>query len=508
MTELAYPSGLSPSKGGSRLQRLRDLLQPRAVYRFRDLAVEGLAFHSSEVRPGTLFFAIPGTVDNGCSYVDEALMRGAVGVVCEKPMNIRVPVLVVEDARRALADAAGHYFDHPSSSLQVVGVTGTNGKTTVTHMIRQCLETAGRSVGLLGTIAYEFGGRKIPATTTTPDPVRLQGYLREMADRHLHACVMEVSSHALQQQRVRGVQFDVAVFTNLSQDHLDYHDSMADYTQAKSRLFAGLRPGSVACLHADSPAAESMFEALSAGVRVVAFGRHEDASFRAVNVSCGIEGSRFTLVMPKGEVDLFLPLPGAHNVENALAAAAAAHTLGVSELTIAGALETIGVVRGRMELVGCRDGLRIYVDYAHTPEAVDRACETLRKLTHDRLTVVFGCGGDRDQGKRPLMARAAARYADILYLTSDNPRSEDPEQILDQVESGLCEQDVGPDFAYYRIADRAEAIQRAIDGARKGEVVLIAGKGHETYQILEDSVVPFDDREVARRALRGGAEAW
>ncbi|MHC5062534.1 MAG: UDP-N-acetylmuramoyl-L-alanyl-D-glutamate--2,6-diaminopimelate ligase [Planctomycetota bacterium] len=497
MTELAYPSGLDPNVGGTGLQAIRNLLQPEALYRFRDLATESLAFHSSEVRPGTLFFAIKGTNEDGSAYAEDAIRRGAVAVVAESAMNLKVPVMVVADARKALAQTADYFYRQPSRALPVVGITGTNGKTTVAHLVRHCLETDGKASGLLGTVGYEFGGRHIPATTTTPDPVRVQGYLREMADRHLSACVMEVSSHALVQERVHGVRFKMGVFLNLTQDHLDYHGDMDSYAMAKAQLFTSMTPDSVAVLNIDSPYSKLMYDSLPSGVLVRTFGRSADAMFRAENLQPTVDGTRFTLCMPKGKVDVFLRMPGEHNVQNALAAAATAHTLGVSELTIATALETARPVRGRLELVGCEGGVRAFVDYAHTPDALEKVCSALRQLSSGKLTVVFGCGGDRDRGKRPQMAAAVARHADVAYMTSDNPRSEDPEQIISDMQEGLH----GQGGRYYRVVDRAEAIQQAIKNACEGEIVLVAGKGHETYQVLGDSVVPFDDREVALAAL-------
>jgi UDP-N-acetylmuramoyl-L-alanyl-D-glutamate--2,6-diaminopimelate ligase len=507
MTELAWPSGLRPRQSGSYLRDLLAVLDPISAYRLDSVADESvlaLAFHSGEVVPGTLFFAVPGTREDGARYVDEALDRGALAVVSERAMTLRVPVIVVRDVRAALADAARHFYGDPSAQVDTIGVTGTNGKTTTTHLLRHVLETDGKPTGLLGTIAYEFDGRRIPAVHTTPDPVRLHGYLREMADRRVPCCVMEVSSHALVQERVRGVRFRAAVFTNLTQDHLDYHGSMTAYAQAKARLFAALRPGGLAVLNLDSPAALVMWDALPQGTKVVGFGEGENADVRAVDIRCDAEGTSFRLVMPQGEHLVRLPLPGRHNIENALAAAATAQALGVSEISIAHALETAPPVRGRMELVGKKGGVRVYVDYAHTPDAIEKACATLRAFGDGPITIVFGCGGDRDRSKRPLMARAAAAGAERVFLTSDNPRSEDPEAILDEVERGLlgcAESGAVRIREYARITDRAVAIGDAIRRARPGEFVLVAGKGHETYQILADSVIPFDDREWAQKAL-------
>ncbi len=508
MTELAYPSGLPSGQGFVRLRELRDCLQPREVLRWRDLAIDGLCFHSAEARAGNLFFAIRGAKNDGALYAQQAVARGAAAVVAEEPLALPVPVLVVANAREALADAARYYYRDPSRAISVIGVTGTNGKTTTAHLIRACLQADRRQVGLLGTIAYEFGGRRIPASNTTPDPIRIHGYLREMADRFASACVMEVSSHSLDQDRVRGVRFATAVFTNLTQDHLDYHGTMANYSSAKARLFASLAPGATAVINRDDASATAMVEVLGRGVKVLWYGLSPDADVRAENLQLGPDGTRFTMVMPNGRVEMFFRLVGLHNVHNALAAAAAALSLGASELTVASALEDARAVPGRLELVdaplGANGRIRTFVDYAHTPDALDKVCSTLAELAEGRLHVVFGCGGDRDRSKRAPMAAAVGKYAHFAYLTSDNPRSEDPEAILDEIERGL----VGAVGESVRIVDRAEAIRAAIRRAEPGDTVLIAGKGHETYQIFKDSVVPFDDRLEAARALAAREAGW
>jgi UDP-N-acetylmuramoyl-L-alanyl-D-glutamate--2,6-diaminopimelate ligase len=508
MTEVAYPSGLPSGQGLVHLREFRDCLQPREVLRWRDVPVDGLCFHSGEVRAGSLFFAIRGAKNDGSLYAQQAVARGAAAVVAEEPLSLPVPVLVVANAREALADAARYYYRDPSRAVSVIGITGTNGKTTTAHLVRACLQADRRQVGLLGTIAYEFGGRRIPATNTTPDPIRIQGYLREMADRFASACVMEVSSHSLDQDRVRGVHFASAVFTNLTQDHLDYHGTMAAYQKAKARLFTSLQSGAAAVLNRDDPAAVAMAEEVQRGVRTIWYGLSPDADVRAENLRLGPDGTRFTMVMPNGRVELFLRLVGLHNVHNALGAAAAALSIGTSELTVASALEDARAVPGRLEqvdtAVGSSARVRTFVDYAHTPDALDKVCGTLAELAEGRLHVVFGCGGDRDRSKRAPMAAAVARHAHVAYLTSDNPRSEDPEAILDDVEKGLA----GASCQWTRIVDRAEAIRAAVASAQPGDTVLVAGKGHETYQVFKDSVVPFDDRLEAARALAAREAGW
>ena len=511
----------APARLGLRdLEELRALLQPRAVFRFGQLTeVSGLACDSRKVRAGDVFFAVPGVSQDGAAFAREAVERGAVAVVAADPLDVEVPLLMVGDVRIALADAAVAWFRQPSTSLDLVGITGTNGKTSTAHMVRHCIREDGRRSGLLGTVGYTIGGKAQPAKTTTPGPLELQALLRSMVDRTDSACVMEVSSHALSQQRVRGVDYDVATFLNLTHDHLDYHGSMESYLAAKARLFEMLQPGAVACLPLHDFAAQWIADRLRPGVEVVRFGRDDpEADVWAHSIRPGIDGTELTLVMPHGAVDLFLPLPGAFQVDNAIAAAATAWALGVSELTIAGALETVPAVPGRLEPVVVprrmgdgRAAPRVFVDYAHTPDALDKACRALAEVCDGPLTVVFGCGGDRDRAKRPEMARAVARHADRVYLTSDNPRDEDPDAILDDAAEGLRGDRNSPRDATrpqecYRVSDRAEAIHRAVLDADPNGVVLIAGKGHETGQIVAGGEVkPFDDRAVAIDALGGPA---
>ncbi|MEO0478704.1 MAG: UDP-N-acetylmuramoyl-L-alanyl-D-glutamate--2,6-diaminopimelate ligase [Planctomycetota bacterium] len=506
MTQLAFPSGLRTEPSGVRLGDLREALEVEQVIGFGPGAAEreptGLSVDSRTVREGTVFFAVPGVNDDGSRYVDEALDRGAIAIVSERPLHVPVPVLVVRSARRAVAVAARVFHRDPSRNMQIAGVTGTNGKTTVTHLVRHILELDGRSTGLLGTIGHEFCGRVLPANNTTPAAIELQGYLREMADRGTRDCVMEVSSHALVQDRVHGVKLRVGAFLNLSPEHLDYHGSMDEYGRAKARLMQQLEPGAVAVLNLDSSFASWMAGEVPAGIDVLTFGLNPDADIRATVVSQGLDGTQLELHMPRGSVDLKLPLPGRYNVENALAAAAICYAMGCSELTIAHGLETAPSVRGRMESVGQRAGVRVWIDYAHTPDAVDKACRTIRSLGGGRLTVVFGCGGDRDRAKRPLMAKAAARHADRLFLTTDNPRSEDPSEIIDQMTSGLDPSVAEDGVEWAKCLDRGTAIEEAVRTAVPGEVVLIAGKGHENYQIYGDTIVPFDDRKHGRKGLR------
>jgi UDP-N-acetylmuramoyl-L-alanyl-D-glutamate--2,6-diaminopimelate ligase len=507
MTELAYPSGLQPRPGLLGLQALGDQLQ-RAIgarvvaHRMRDVAIEGLAVHSDEVRPGSLFFAVRGTHADGAAFVPRALQRGAVAIVAERDLPVPCPVLEVPDVRQAVGESAAFYYGHPSRRVTTVGITGTNGKTTTAHLLRACLEEGRLAAGVIGTTGIEYGRRRIPTHNTTPGPIQIHGHLQAMAERRLQACVMEVSSHALDQDRVRGVRFAAGVFLNLTQDHLDYHGDMQSYARAKARLFALLAPGAHACIAGDMPGAAAMLAAVAPGVQVHRFGLDPNCEVHALNLEGSLEGTRFEIVMPRGRVDLMLRLPGVHNVRNALAAASAALALGVSELTIAAALDRIRPVRGRLELAGYRAGIRAFVDYAHTPDALQNVCSTLRRLTAGNLIVVFGCGGDRDRGKRPLMTLAVARHADVAIMTSDNPRGEAPEAILDEMAAGLeSAAGAAARCSFFRVVDRGEAIREAVARAAPGDTVLIAGKGHETYQILRDAIVEFDDLLVAREAL-------
>jgi UDP-N-acetylmuramoyl-L-alanyl-D-glutamate--2,6-diaminopimelate ligase len=500
--DLLFPSGLDRKSPGCRLvdlmARMTDFLPDAPLP--RDLEITGLCIDSREARPGSLFFAIPGARQDGAGFSADAVRRGAVAVVADRPLDLEVPVIRVKNVRRALADSACHFYRNPANGLAVTGVTGTNGKTTTVTLLRQILEVYGIPTGMLATTGYRVGDRELPASHTTPDAVRIHGYLRQMADARQRAAVMEVSSHALDQERVHGLKFTCAVITNLTQDHLDYHRSMENYRDAKLRLFRSLTPGACAVVPADDPVGERAAEVVPHGVRILRFGMEPLADVHARIRKTTFEGADLDLRTPDGEARLFLPLLGRHNIHNALAAAAAAVGQGVGTLHVVAALEKAQPARGRLEPVGSRDArVRVLVDYAHTPDALLKVCRALRPLTPGRLLVLFGCGGDRDRTKRGPMGQVVASAADLLVITSDNPRSEDPESILDAIEAGV--RSAGRGCQLLRITDRRAAIARVIGLARPGDTVLIAGKGHENYQILGDTVVPFDDRAVAEECL-------
>jgi UDP-N-acetylmuramoyl-L-alanyl-D-glutamate--2,6-diaminopimelate ligase len=478
--------------------------------------VRALEHDSRRVTPGACFVCLPGSRFDGHAFAAEAAARGAAAVVLERevPLPPGPAVVQVKETRVALAAFARAFYGEPARRLTVLGVTGTNGKTTTTYLLEAILAGAGKTVGVIGTIDYRCGTLKVPAERTTPEAPDLQALLRRMAELGATHVAMEVSSHSLALHRVDGVEFDVAVFTNLTQDHLDFHGSFEAYLEAKSRLFRGLGVGAAktgpktAVLNADDPQIERLRAETS--VPVVTFGLESPADLTAEDVTLLSTGLRATLCTPWGRIPVRSGLLGGHNVANILGAAGAALAVGVPPAAVSTALAGLRGVPGRLEQIEGGQPFTVAVDYAHTPDALGRVLRAARALTAGRLLCLFGCGGDRDRGKRPLMGEAAGRLADVVILTSDNPRSEDPEAILDAIEAGVRKVSGGLGRTA-RIVNRAEAIAAGLAQARPGDFVLIAGKGHETYQIFGDRTIPFDDREVARRALSamgfGGAGA-
>ena len=462
-----------------------------------EIEISGLAYSSRAVTPGTLFFCVPGFKVDGHDFAADAVERGAVALVVERPLGLGVPEVRVPDARAAMAGVAQRFYGDPTATLDVVGITGTNGKTTTTFLIRSILEAAGIRTGLLGTVTSIVGGRREEVVRTTPEALELQATFRRMLDAGDRAAAMEVSSHALQLHRVDGIRFAARVFTNLTQDHLDFHPTMEDYFAAKRMLFE--RDGGPAIVNADDEYGRRLAGEIEG---VLTFGiEAAEADYRATDVSFDTAGSRFTAVTPDGEVQVTITLPGTFNVSNALAALAAARALDVPLATAAEALASAERVPGRFEPVDEGQGFAVLVDYAHTPDSLDNVLRAAREITGGRLHVVFGAGGDRDQGKRPLMGRVASERADRVVVTSDNPRSEDPDAIVDQVLAGTR-------GGAEREVDRRRAIEMAIEGARDGDVVVIAGKGHEQGQEFENGrKLPFDDVTVAREALRSALGA-
>ena len=470
---------------------------------------------SRQVEPGSLFVAIKGLTVDGHDYAAAAVERGAAAVVAARTLDLNAPCFVVDDPARALALATGRLAGDPAGRLTLLGITGTNGKTTTTYLMESILATAGQRPGVVGTVGYRYGGEEETAPFTTPTPAVLHRVLGRMVDAGCDHAVMEVSSHALELGRVWGLEFALAAFTNLTQDHLDLHGSMEAYRQAKLLLFTRhLRPGGSAVINLDGAGHEAFVEAARQrrDVRLVRCTTRDgvDAEARLLNARHTIDGLSATLVLGDEEVALRSPMPGAYNAENILLAAACCHAAGVPAAQVARGVAALPGVPGRLERVDGGREFAVLVDYAHTPDALERAMAVLRPLCRARLIVVFGCGGDRDRGKRPLMGAAVARAADVGVVTSDNPRTEDPLKIMDAVEAGVVEAGMrkigdgdgdGDGDGYVVQPDRRKAIFLAIEMARPGDIVLIAGKGHEDYQILGTKRIHFDDREQAREAL-------
>jgi UDP-N-acetylmuramoyl-L-alanyl-D-glutamate--2,6-diaminopimelate ligase len=458
--------------------------------------VAGLAYDSRLVKPGTLFFCVSGYTRDGHDFAPDAVLRGAAGLVVEQQLDLPVNQVVVESVRAAMAPVAAEFYADPTASLDVAGITGTNGKTTTAFLVRELLEAGGRQTGLLGTVKSVVAGVEHEVKRTTPEAIDLQRTFREMVDGGDRACVMEVSSHALALHRADAIHFDVVIFTNLTQDHLDFHPTMEDYFQAKRLLFVAGdgRPGGVqAVINVDDPYGARL--AAELGDDVTTFASHAEATYRAHDVHTGFDGTRFTVETPDGPLQIRSPLRGEFNVSNALAALAAGRALGVPAETCVAALANAGQVPGRFETVDAGQPFAVLVDYAHTPDSLENVRRAARGMTEHRLRVVFGCGGDRDRGKRPQMGEIARRLADDVIITSDNPRSEDPEAIIDEILAGS-----GNDVAHYQ--DREAAIAHALREAQPRDVVVIAGKGHEQGQEFADGhKIPFDDVAVTRALL-------
>jgi UDP-N-acetylmuramoyl-L-alanyl-D-glutamate--2,6-diaminopimelate ligase len=478
--------------------------------------VTGLAYDSREVAPGDLFFCVSGFQSDGHRFAPEAVRAGAAALVVERPLSLGVPEVLVASARAAMAPAAARFYGEPARRLRVVGVTGTNGKTTTAYLVHALLEAGGEQCGLLGTVKSVIGGEERQVARTTPEAIDLQEDLRAMLDGGDVACAMEVSSHALELGRVDAIPFAAAIFTNLTQDHLDFHADMEEYFQAKRRLFVSAQAPAVSVLNVG----DEYGRRLAAEVQgALTFGVQEPADYTATDVRCGFDGCSFTLQTPAGQRELTLPMPGRFNVANALGALAAAHALGVDLDVLVAALERGVHVPGRFEPVEEGQEFAVLVDYAHTPDSLENVLRAARELveSHDegRVVCVFGAGGDRDRGKRPLMGEIAARLSDVAIVTSDNPRSEDPEQIIKEILGGVVpgggEVGASPGAGSPTRAgtadvrsnsDRRAAIEQAIASARRGDVVVIAGKGHEQGQEFADGrKLPFDDVAVARAAL-------
>lgn len=469
-----------------------------------DQAVTGLHYDSRQIKPGNIFVCIQGYRTDGHLYIQDAVSRGAAGLVVEKDLNVSpgVPFVRVNSSRLALALMAANFYGHPSRNLTLIGVTGTNGKTTTTHLIESVLRGRGESTGIIGTIWNKIGKQRFPVVRTTPESLDLQSILAKMNASMVKTVSMEVSSHALYLQRVAACEFDVGVYTNLTQDHLDFHADLDEYLAAKMLLFEGLgmartkeRP-CYAVVNIDDPAAQRIIKCTR--VPVITYGIHEQADVKAKSVQLTSEGSSFTVVLSKGDFPISTSLPGEFNIYNSLAAISVGLREGIPVTVIRDALQKMKGVPGRFELVDEGQKFTVVIDYAHTPDGLENVLKTARGISRGRLITVFGCGGDRDAVKRPVMGMISGEMSDYTVITSDNPRSEAPEKIEYQIEDGIRK--IG-NAHYTIITDRYQAIRHALLYAKEGDFVVIAGKGHETYQIIGDNVFPFDDHQVAREIL-------
>jgi len=470
-----------------------------------DCKITHITCDSREVQEGSIFVAIRGTESDGHVYIKEALQAGAIAIVAERAPDSdwaeAVAWVHTPDSRRTLSKLADMLADRPSAKLRVAGITGTNGKTTTTFLLHHILQTVQRRAGMLGTVWTNDGLETQAATHTTPEATQLHGFLKSIIENDCRSVVMEVSSHGIEQCRVDSVQFDVAVFTNLTQDHLDYHKTMEAYYEAKKLLFTGLREQGgkkkpVGVINSDDAWGQKLIKDLDGSLPLITFGAGAHCDFRLGKFTQTIRTCEFELIAKGKSYLVRMPIFGRYNVYNAIGAIAAATTMGVRIRDAVRAVMETPQVPGRLEWIASDEGVNVFVDYAHTPDALENVCATLHELDPKRLITVFGCGGDRDKGKRPLMGQSASTNSDLCFVTSDNPRSEDPAMIIADIEPGMSS------CPYRAIPDRKEAIMAAVHLATAGDVVLIAGKGHEAYQEIQGEKIEFDDRKVAMEAVR------
>lgn len=492
------------------MKTLKDIISTLDVQQVQgnqNVSIQDITADSRAVKPNSLFIALDGATVDGHNYIDKAVDAGAVAVIVSKPVTVPadVCVITVDDTRQAMMVCVPYFFDYPANRMRMVGVTGTNGKTTTTHMIRHILKAQGHKVGVIGTVHIMIGDTSYPIHNTTPDVVDLQHILHQMVQENVEYCVMEVSSHALALGRVSGVEFDTAVFTNLTQDHLDFHKTFENYLAAKCKLFEQVSaPNQVkdnkgAVINIDDSYGYRVMEKTTAPT--ITYSTLGKGTLNASDVHMSTKNSQYTVNYKGESYPISMNTTGLFNVYNTLAAIGACLQEGISMEAIDTALKTFSSVPGRFELIEEGQDFAVVVDYAHTPDGLQNILETAKAIKENRIIIVFGCGGDRDATKRPIMGRIAAEYGDKIYVTSDNPRTEDPVQIVKDVEVGVKEA-LREGTSYEVIVDRREAINHAIHDAKAGDIVIIAGKGHENYQILKNETIHFDDREEARKALK------
>jgi UDP-N-acetylmuramyl-tripeptide synthetase len=485
--------------------RLKEILNGIEMFSplpFKDVEISGITSHSKQVKDGFLFIAVPGTKFDGRDFIAEAIGRGAKVVVSDivdldNPLFKKKGIIFIQakNIQESLAKIAVNFYHHPSQRSNVFGITGTNGKTTTTYLIENVLKTAGSRPGVIGTVNYRFGQRVIPASNTTPGVIQLQELLYHMVMENVDWVVMEVSSHALAQKRVRGIDFKGAIFTNLGMDHLDYHQNMENYFNAKAMLFENLAPSSWALINMDDVYGRKML--LRTEARTITYAIDGVADVEAREISSQVCGSRFLTITPHGRIEINTALIGRHNIYNILAAVSFGISQNIGLDLIKQGIESLISVPGRLETIDLGQSFKVFVDYAHTDDALKNILTSIRNIYRGRIILVFGCGGDRCRDKRPLMGRVASELADHVILTTDNPRSEEPEAIIKEIEQGFLR-----GFTDFQIIlDRYAAIKQAICLAHEDDVVIIAGKGHEAYQIFKNTTIPFDDRFVARQIL-------
>lgn len=464
-----------------------------------NVSIHGIDCDSRKVEKDFLFVAVNGAKKDGAQFIDEAVFRGASVIVAEKTQCVPkgVSLISVVESRSALARLAAAYYGYPSRKMKMIGITGTNGKTTSSFLIEHLLAKQNKKVGVIGTVNYRYDGKKIPAIETTPGPLRIQEILSQMRESRCEFVAMEVSSHALDQHRVEGIDFETALFTNLTQDHLDYHGTLERYFECKSRLFVGLGMKSHAALNANDSWAMKLSGKISCPI--VTYGIEVSADFQAHNIRPSGNATLLDVVYRNRRFSAELPLIGLHNVANFIGSLAVVSCLGVDVQQAIASVRDFRGVPGRLESVKCGQDFSVFIDFAHTPDGLENLLKSLLPYRKNKLTVVFGCGGDRDKTKRPQMGRIAAEYCDFVIVTSDNPRSEDPQTIAEEVQSGFPK-----DFRKFSVmVDRKKAIRQALLSARAGDIVVLAGKGHETVQVVGDKNLPHSEREEAERVLGG-----
>lgn len=464
----------------------------------KERKVSGLSCNSRLVKKGSIFVAVKGAREDGGKFIAEAVDRGAKFIVCDPKVKINrlgsAAVIRVRDTRLALARLAVQFYGNPSQRVKVIGITGTNGKTTITYLLEAILKEAGSSCGVIGTINYRFKNKVIPAKNTTPGPIELQSMLARMEEEKIKYAAMEVSSHALDQERAGEVHFHSAIFTNLTQDHLDYHKTLEGYFRAKLKLFKGLSPSSFAVINNDDKYAVRIKNITRA--RIITYGIDSQADVTARNIKFEVEYTEFDLLIRGRQMKFRINLIGRHNVYNALAGIAWAFKAGIKLKVIQSALEKFSFVPGRLERINSKKGFCVFIDYAHTDDALKNVLTALRQLSTGKIITLFGCGGERDRGKRPKMGKVVTRLSDFAVITSDNPRSEDPAAIIRDIRKGIEKNN------YCVIIDRKRAVKKSLSLAARGDIVLLAGKGHENYQVLKGRTIPFDDRKEVRRCLK------